>query len=131
MNVKDINRLQPSTTSNGYLKRQTIDNLEAGFQTIGWGNSNYRIEKFQDDTKFVNEWDWMIKAGYALKNQRGRSQPPASLGLNWDMFSIHGFVFYTQGIVSIGETSFVNRAIAFRSGTALGIASKFSGFTRW
>ena len=27
----------------------------------------------------------------------------ASLGLNWDMFSIHGFVFYTQGIVSIGD----------------------------
>lgn len=105
LNIKDINRLQPTTTSNGYLKRMSTDNLEAGFQTIGWGNPNYRIEKYQDDTRFVNEWDWMIKAGYSTTSQRQRSQPPASAGVNWDIFSIHGFVFYTQGIVSTGEAS--------------------------
>jgi hypothetical protein len=105
LNVKDPNRLHPSVTSAGYLDRDGIDNLEAGFQTIGWNNPNYRTDKFQDDTKFVNEWDWMAKVGYAVTNKRSRSQPPASVGVNWDIASIAGFVIYTQGIFSTGQAS--------------------------
>jgi hypothetical protein len=105
LNLKSINRLQRTTSSNGYLDRESIDNLEAGFQTLGWNNPNYRTEKFQDDTKFVNQWDWMLKAGYALSNERHRGQPPASAGVNWDIFSLQGFVFYTQGVISTGEAS--------------------------
>jgi len=105
LNVKDPNRLHRGVTSAQYLDREGIDNLEGGFQTIGWNNPNYRTEKFQDDTKFVNEWDWMIKVGYAVTNDRNRSQPPASAGVNWDIFSVHGFVFYTQGIFSTGQAS--------------------------
>ncbi|MBV9463534.1 MAG: hypothetical protein JO317_04835, partial [Verrucomicrobiae bacterium] len=94
-----------NTTGHGYLRRQSIDNFQGGFQTLGWNNPNYRAEKYQKVSSFVNQFDWRLTAGYAVNEPRQRDQPPASAGLNWDIASIEGFVVYAQGIVGIGEAN--------------------------
>jgi hypothetical protein len=72
-------------------------------QTLGWDLPYRDPERYKADAEWLNDFDWRITIGYDFYHSRDRSPPSGQLGLNWDVASIRGCVFYARGIGSIGN----------------------------
>jgi hypothetical protein len=72
-------------------------------QTLGWDLPYRDPERYRADAEWLNDFDWRITLGYDFYHSRDRSPPAGQFGLNWDIASIRGCVFYARGIGSIGN----------------------------
>ena len=83
------------------------DSLNLGprfrLQTLGWDLPYRDPERYRADAEWLNDFDWRITIGYDFHHSRDRSPPSGQLGLNWDIASLRGCVFYARGIGSIGN----------------------------
>jgi hypothetical protein len=72
-------------------------------QTLGWDLPYRDPERYRADAEWLNDFDWRVTLGYDFYHSRDRSPPSGQLGLNWDIASLRGCVFYARGIGSIGN----------------------------
>lgn len=72
-------------------------------QTLGWGLPYREASIYERKTDWINNFDWLATAGYTIKSNRDRGAFSGQLGLNWDVATVNGYVFYVKGIGSVGD----------------------------
>lgn len=81
----------------------SLDVLRVRLQTPGWDLPYRDATMYEARTAWLHYFDWRITAGYTLDNTRDRTRFSAQLGLNWDIFTLNGFVGYARGMISAGD----------------------------
>ena len=72
-------------------------------QTIGWDLPYRNPDRYQRETRWLNDFDWRVTLGWDVHHSRDRPNPAGQLGINWDAAAVQGCVFYARGLGSVGN----------------------------
>jgi hypothetical protein len=72
-------------------------------QTQGWDLPYRDPNIYFAKIAWLNDFDWRVTVGYDFHHSRGRANPAAQLGVNWDAATVQGCVLYTRAIGSVGN----------------------------
>jgi hypothetical protein len=89
----------PTTTEHNSL------NLLPRFrlQTVGWDLPYRDPDRYQKETRWLNDFDWRATLAWDVHHSRDRPNPAAQLGINWDAAAVQGCVLYGRALGSVGN----------------------------
>ena len=87
-----------------FLERNSINLApRLRLQTLGWDWIYREPAMYDRATRWLHFVDWRVTVGYDFQSSRDRPNPAAQLGLNWDVVSLRGYVFYARAVGSVGN----------------------------